>query len=80
MRRRKPPINQTIAQSAEMSRKILKASKIEKKLKNQPDLTTPMQSISYSNAEVIKRRPIQKMIKDIPFYPDPTYRSPPKPA
>ena len=36
-----------------------------------------MQSISNSNAEIINRKPI---IKEIPFYPDPTYRSPPKPV
>ena len=70
--RRKPPFNQTIAQSAEPS----KASKIEKKVIYQPHFTTPVQSISNSSAEVINRRPIQKINKNIPFYPDPTYRPP----
>ena len=36
-----------------------------------------MQSIHNSNAEVINRKP---MMKDIPSYPDPTYRHPPKPV
>ena len=30
--------------------------------------------------EVINRRPIQEINKDILFYPDPTYRPPPKPV
>ena len=77
MRRRKPPINQTIAQSAESSKKIPEASKIEKKITNQPDFSTPVQSINNSSVQVINR---SAMIKDIPFYPDPTYRPPPKPV
>ena len=39
-----------------------------------------MQSISNSGVEVINRRLIKKINKDIPFYPDPTYRPPPKPV
>ena len=39
-----------------------------------------MQSIDNYSVELINRRPIQKIIKDIHFYPDPTYRSPPKPV
>ena len=62
--RRKPPINQTIAQSAEPSKEIPETSKIEKKVINQPHFTTPVQSINNSSADVINRRP---MIKDIPF-------------
>ena len=42
MRRRKPPINQTIAQSAEPSKNTPEASKIENKVINQPDFTTPV--------------------------------------
>ena len=76
-RRRLPPINQTTAQSAEMSKRIPEASKMEKKVINHPDFTTPLQSINNSNAEVVNRRP---MIKYIPFYPDPTYRPPLKPV
>ena len=73
MRRRKSPINQTIVWTAEISKKIPEASKIERKVINHPDFTTPVQSINNSNAEVMNRRP---MIKDIPFYPDQTFRPP----
>ena len=48
-RRRLPPINQTIDQTAESSKKIPEVSKIEKELINQTDLTTPVQSISNSS-------------------------------
>ena len=46
------------------------------RMTNQADSTTPAQSITNSNVEVTHRRPL---IKDIPFYPDPTYIPPPKP-
>ena len=78
MRRGKPPINQPIAQSAELSKKIPKASKMRKKVINQPEFSTPVQSISNSSTEAINRRMIQKIRKDIPFYPDPACRPPPK--
>ena len=44
---------------------------------NQTDSTAPAQSITNSNDEVTHRRP---MIKDIPCYPNPNYRPPPKPT
>ena len=71
MRRRLPPINQTNA--AEMSKKILEVSKIEKKVITHPGSTTPIQSVNSPSMKAIKRRP---MIKDISFYPDPNYRPP----
>ena len=74
MRRRKSPINQTIA--AETSKKLLEASKIEKKVITHLDFTIPVQSVNNPSTKAINRRP---MIKDIPFYPDPTYRPQPKP-
>ena len=77
MRRRKSPINQSIAQTAGTSKKIPDASKIDMKVINHPDFTTPVQLINNPNAEVINRR---SMIKDIPFYPDLTYRPAPKPV
>ena len=70
MRRRKSPINQTIA--AEMSKKILEASKVEKKVITHPEFATPVQSVNNPSREAINRRP---MIKDIPFYSDTTERS-----
>ena len=75
--RRKPPVNQTIAQSAEPSKKIPEASKVEKTVINLPDLTMRVQAINNSSVEVINRRP---MIKDTPFFLDPTYRPLPKPV
>ena len=76
MSRRRPlPINQAITQTSELSNKIPEVSKIETGITNQADSTTPAQSISNSYTEVAHRSP---MIKDIPFYPDPTYRPPAK--
>ena len=60
-----------------MSKKIPEALKMEKKVINQKDFTTPVQSVNNPSMEGINRRP---MIKDIPFYPDPMYRPPPKPV
>ena len=74
-RRRLPPINQTNAQSAEPSKIIPEASILENKVINQPDFTAPVLSINNSSVEKINRRPL---IEDIPFYPYPTYRPPPK--
>ena len=77
MRRRPPPINQTIAQTSELSKKIPETSKIENKVITHPDFTTPVQPVNNPCAEAIDKRP---MIKDIPFYPDPTYGPPSKPV
>ena len=76
-RRRPPPINQIITQTLELSKKIPKVSKIEKKVITHPDFTTPVQSVNNPSTGVINRMP---MIKDIPIYPDPTHRSSPKPT
>ena len=76
-RRRLPPINQAITQTSELSKEIPEVSKIVTGITSQADFTTPVQSITNANAEVIHRRP---MIKDILFYPDPMYRPPPKPV
>ena len=74
-RKRSPSINQTITQTSELSKKIPEVSKIEKKVISHPDITTPVQSVNGPSTAVINRTPT---IKDIPFYPDPTYRPPPK--
>ena len=76
-RRRPPPINQTVTQTSDLSKKIPEVSKVEKKVITHPDFTTPVQSVNNPSAGVINRMP---MIKDIPIYPDPTYRPPPKPT
>ena len=39
-----------------------------------------MQSISNPSTKVINRGMMQNISKDIPFYPDSTYRPPPKPV
>ena len=57
-------------------RKFPKYQKIEKKVITHPGLTTPVQSVNSPSAEAINRR---LMIKGIYFYPDQTYRPPPKP-
>ena len=45
-----------------------------------PNFATSVQSISYPSTEVINRRTMQKIRKDIPFYLDSVYRPPPKPV
>ena len=47
------------------------------RITNQAHSTAPAQSITNSNDEATHRSPV---IKDISFYPDPTYRPPPKPV
>ena len=47
---------------------------------NIPHFATPVQSISNPNTEAIDKRMMQKISKDIPSYPDPVYRPPPKPV
>ena len=77
MRKRSLPLIKLLLKQQKHLKKIPEASKIERKVINHPAFTTPVQSINKSNSEVINRRP---MIKDIPFYSDPTYRPPPKPV
>ena len=76
-RRRPPPINQTIIHTSELSQKTPEASKIQSRITNQKHSTAPAQSITNSKDEVTYRSP---MIKDIPFYPNPTYRPTPNPT
>ena len=75
-RRRLSLINQAIAQTSELSKKIPGVPKLETRITDQAHSTAPGQSITNSNDEVTHRSPI---IKDIPFYPDPTYRPSTKP-
>ena len=39
---------------------------------------TPVPAIGKPSTEAINRRMMQKISKDIPFYTDPVYQSPPK--
>ena len=49
---------------------------MEKKVVTHPHFTAPVQSVSNPSTEAINRSPVTK---DIPFYPDTTYRPPHKP-
>ena len=74
MRRRRPlPLIKLLLRHQNCQRKFLKYQ-IKMRITNQADFTTPVQPITNSNVEATHRRPL---IKDIPFYPDPTYRPPP---
>ena len=77
MRRRPSPIHQTITQTSELSKKFLEASKRELRITKQLHSTAHVQSITNSNDEAAQRSPV---VKDIPFYPDLTYRPPPRPT
>ena len=75
MRRRKPlPINQTINQTPKLSKKLPESPKLVLRIKHQTNSAAPTQSLTNSNDEVTHRK---SMMKDILFYPDPSYRSPP---
>ena len=45
-----------------------------------PNFTTPVQLRCDSCSKVIDTQMIQNVNTEIPFYPDPTYRPPPKPV
>ena len=49
-------------------------------VKNRMDFQRHEQSISSSNTEAITQGMIQNINREIPFYPDPIYRPPPKPT
>ena len=77
MGRRWPsPITQTIIEPSELSQKIPGAAKIEKRITNSANSTSPSYSVNNTNEEMTQRRPLTT---DVPFYPCPTYRPLPKP-
>ena len=77
MRRRKPyPITQTIIEPSKLSQKIPGAAKIEMRITNSTNSTSPAHFVNNVNEEMTQRRPLTT---DVPFYPGPTYRPPPKP-
>ena len=77
MRRRIPsPINQTTIQPSELSQKITGAAEIETSITNHANSTAPAHSIINVNDRMTHRRPLPT---DLPFYPGPTFRPPPKP-
>ena len=78
MRSRRPfPINQTIIQPSELSQKIPGAPEIETRITNCANFTAVVHSINNVNEGMKHRRSLPT---DAPFYPDPTYRPPPKPV
>ena len=54
-RRRPPPIDQTITQTSELSKKIPEVSKIEMKITNQAYSTAPAQSVTNSEEPMMKQ-------------------------
>ena len=75
-RRRPSPINQTIIQPSELSQKIPRAAEIETRITNHANSTAPVHSVNNANERMTHRRPLPA---DVPFYPGPTCRPPPKP-
>ena len=76
LRRRIPsPINQTIMPPPELSQKIPGATKLETRITNHANSTGPTHSIHNTNEGMTHTRP---SVPDVPFYPGPTYRPPPK--
>ena len=76
LRRRRPsPINQTIIPPSELSQEIPGETKIETRKTNCANSTAPTHSINNADEGMTHTRPL---IPDVPFYPGPTYRPPPK--
>ena len=77
MRRRRPStINQSIIPPSELSQKIPGATKSETRIANLANSTALMHSINNANGGMTHTKPL---IPNVPFYPGPTYRPPPKP-
>ena len=74
-RRRPSPINQTIIPPSEPLQKSPGVTKIETRITNHANSTAPMHSINIADEGMTHTRPL---IPDVPFYPGPTYRPPPK--
>ena len=80
LRCKKPQIYQPIVQSVKQPLKMPNDSKMPNTLTKAPNFTTPVQLKHDSSTKMIDRKIIQDTNKEIPFYPDPVYRSPPKPV
>ena len=55
-----------------------KASKVPNKII--PDYTIPHIIPHYSGSRMVKKKAKQDVSKEIPIYPDPVFRPPPKPV
>ena len=68
-RKRPSLITQTIIQPSELSQKIPGAAKIEMRITNSANSTSPAHSLNNANEGMTQRRPLTT---DVPFYPSPT--------
>ena len=75
-RRIPSPIKQTIIQPSDLSQKIPGAAEIETRITNCTNSTAPAHSVNSANEGMTHGRPLPT---DVPFYPGPIYRPPPKP-
>ena len=75
-RKRFDAINQTINQPTELLQKIPCKTKIETGKTNEPHSKNPTHIINSADAGMTHTKPL---IPDVPFFPGPNYRPPPKP-
>ena len=78
IRRRKPQLTENTTASTNKSHAIPKIPATPNAAKNRMDFPAWGQSIS-SKTEAITRGMIQDKNRELPFYPDPIYRPPPRP-
>ena len=80
------PINKTIVKLIEHPKVVLKVrvqenSRIHDKIMPIPGYEIPhTRSKHDSSSRMVKRKTIKDVSREIPIYPDPTYRPPPKPV
>ena len=75
----KPQGTKHIDELTDKLQEILKIPATQNIAKNRTDFPMHEQSISNSSTEAVTQGMIQNINSDIPFYPDPIYRPPPKP-
>ena len=75
-RKRSDPINQSINQPSELSQRISGKTKIETGKTNLVHSKDPTHTVNNVDTGMTHTR---SLIPDVPFYPGPTYRPPPKP-
>ena len=66
-----------IIPSSELSKKTPGATEIETRITNCANATAAVHSVNNTNERMTHRRSLPT---DVPFYPGPTYRPPPKPV
>ena len=75
----KPKDTKNINELTDKLQEILKIPATQNIAKDRTDFPMHEQSISNSSREAITQGMVQNINRDIPFYPDPIYRPPPKP-